>query len=59
MEFKERTYFIYFTSVNEKNEWMNALQWKVFLRKEPVKRAQQSINIIKQGAFPNPISLIS
>jgi len=59
MEFKDRTYYIYFTSINEKNEWMNALQWKVFLRKDPCKRAQQSINLMSQGAFPNTISLIT
>ena len=59
MEFKDRTYYIYFTSINQKNEWMNALQWKVFLRKDPCKRAQQSINLMSQGAFPNTISLIT
>ena len=58
MEYKERTYFIYFTSVNEKNEWMNALQWRVFLRKSPNKRAQLSINTFKHGSFPTPLSLI-
>jgi len=59
MEFKERTYFVYFTSINEKNEWMNAIQWKVFMQKDPVRRAQQSIHSIKIGAFPSTISLIT
>lgn len=58
LEFRDRTYFMYFTSINERSDWLNLLAWKIYLLKNANYRASQSISSIKSGAFPNALSLI-
>lgn len=59
LEMKDRTYYMYFTSVNERAEWMHLIAWKSYLLKSVAYRAKQAVASIKNGAFPTALSLIA